>query len=115
MNFGGAPNGFYAGFRKSNVAYLAFLDQLCQTTHRFFDGRVGINSVLIIKINVASSKSLEAALARLADVIGFAIYAASLRISGITHDAELSGNDQLVPLSFDRVANEFFIFERAIH
>src|SRR5579872_5165345 len=47
----GAADGLFTGFRKAEIPYLALLDEPRHGAHCFFDGRFGIDAVLVIEVD----------------------------------------------------------------
>src|SRR5439155_21563270 len=67
-----ATNCFGAGFGQSEKAYLAFANQLRHRTDSFFNWRVGIDPVLIIKIDYIDIEPAQTSFARFLQVIRLA-------------------------------------------
>ncbi len=53
------------GLGKAEEAHLAFRDELRHRADGFFDGRVRINTVLIVEVNVIGTQTPQAAFAGL--------------------------------------------------
>ncbi len=71
--------------------------------------------MLVVEINGLDPQSFQAGFARSANIIRFAIDSAILRISGITDDAELRSQHNLVTFALNCAPHQFFIFIRAIN
>jgi hypothetical protein len=57
----GAADGFSAGFGEAEVLDLAFLDQVLDGAGDIFDGHVGIDAVLVEKIDASIRRRLSEA------------------------------------------------------
>ena len=78
-------------------------------------GVFGVDAVLIIKIDRLDAEALQAGIAGGADVFGASIDAAAGGIAGVAHDAELGGDDDLVPVRPERLADEDLVRVRAVN
>src|SRR2546428_9116996 len=83
-----------ARLRQSQRAHLALLDEALHRAHRFLDWHVGVDPVLVIKIDDVDAQALEARVAGLHDIFGPAVDA--LLAVGALGLAELGGDDRLV-------------------
>ena len=110
-----ASNRFRARFRQTEKTHFAFAHQVRHHADCFFNRRVGIDPMLVIKVDNFHAEPLQASFACLAHVIRFARDTTKLRIFFIAHDAELGRDHDLFAMIFDRAAEEFFIRVRAVH
>src|ERR1700759_2656313 len=101
MRLDGAAKGFRRGFGESDVANLAFFYQVCHRADRFFDRRVGIDAVQVIKVDRIDVEAAEARFAGLPNIFGLAAYPAQRWIFWIAHDAELGRDHHAVALALD--------------
>ena len=90
MNFAGAADGCGSGFRQPQESYFALTDQISHGADRVFDGRVGIDAMLIVNVDVLQTEPLEARLACLLHILGPSINAQELAI-GPTNIPEFCG------------------------
>ena len=100
---------------QADVADLAFADQIRHRAHDVFDRHLRIDPVLIIKIDLLHAQAPQAALDGAPDILGAAADAARRRIRRIAQDAELGGQEHLLPFAFDRFPHQRFVGVRAIH
>src|SRR5437899_10935189 len=114
MNFVGAANGFGRRFGETEVANLARFAELRHRADRIFDRRVGVDAMLIIKIDNVGSEALQTGFASGADVFGTPGYFASGRIFGPPHDSELRRDSDFVAPAANRLADEFLVAMRSV-
>jgi len=114
MNLCGAAKSFGAGLGESDMTDLAFLDELRHGVDGFFDGRVGVDAVLVVEVDVIDAETAQAALAGFADIVGFAVDAAGPGIGGVANDAEFGGEDDFVALAHDGASDELFVSVRSV-
>ena len=107
-------NGFRCGFRKAEIADLAGSDQLGHGSDRLFDGRAGIDAMLIIKIDGVDAEALQTGIAGLTDIFGTSVDAAPSAVS-VAHDTKFSGDDDLVPMRAQCPADEDLVGERTVN
>src|SRR5260221_11679828 len=102
-------------FRKSEVLHLALLNQLFHRSRNVFDRHVGIYAVLIEQVDDIGLEALERCLGDLLDVFWTTVQATPTRSTiGIRLPPELGGDHHLVTNGSQRLAHEFFVWERAI-
>src|SRR3954471_8721349 len=101
MNFHGAAKSVGTGFGEAEVADLSASHKLRHGAHCVFNWRVGIDAVLVIKIDGFDTEAAEAGFAGLADVFGLAAHASGAGVVGIANNAELRRQHDLVALAFD--------------
>src|SRR3954471_24297636 len=105
MNFHGAAKSVGAGFGETEVADLSVSHKLRHGADCVFDWRIGIDAVLVIKIDGFDTEAAEAGLAGLADVFGLATHASGAGVAGIADNAELRRQHHLVALAFDAASD----------
>lgn len=71
--------------------------------------------VPIIKIDLFYAQAPQAAFHRAPDILGPAADAARRRIRRIAQDAELGGQEHLLPFALDRFPHQLLVGVRAIH
>ena len=109
-----ATNCFYPGFRKAEVLHFALLNQFLHRSRHIFDGHVGVNAVLIEKIDDIGPEPLERSLGDFLDVRGPAIQPSLLAGAGINFESEFGGDHRLLAERSKRFAHQFFVGERTI-
>jgi hypothetical protein len=97
------------------VSNLSFLHQLSHRSDRVFNGRIRVDTVLVIQIDVVYAETTQAGFAGRAHIVWFPTHTAHLGIRGIAHDAKLGRQHDPVALAFDRLPNQFLVRVRAIH
>src|SRR5262245_16356115 len=108
MSLVGAPDGVGPGLAQAEMADLALLNESRHGADRVLDRHVGIDAMDVIEIDGVDAHALEARLAGDRHIVGLAVDAAAL--SARTADiAELAGNEKLVALALDRLANQLLI------
>ena len=96
----GAADRAGAGLGQADVADLAFGDQFGQGADRLLDGRVRIDTVLVVQVDVVGAEPLQGALDRDADVRRAAVGDAGAA-AGVGDDAELRRHHDLVAAAPD--------------
>jgi hypothetical protein len=107
-----APDGVRAWFGQTEMLDLASGDQIPDCAGDLLDRNVGVNAVLVEKVDGVDPQALERVLSDLADAFGAAVEAT--RSAGTEVVAELRGDDDVLPERLQRLANEFLVGERAI-
>jgi len=69
----GLPNGVYPGLGETEVADLSLVDQLLDRAGHVLDRHVGIDPVLVKKVDVVGAQPAQRALEHFADVFGPAV------------------------------------------
>jgi hypothetical protein len=90
-------NGLRGGFREAEVLYLAGLNQILHRSRHVFNRHIGIDAVLIKKIDGINVQALQRCVGNLFDVLRVAVQA--LRAGapiGVDVEAELGGDDDFV-------------------
>src|ERR1700691_4008873 len=108
----GAPDIFFTGFGKTEIAHLTSTHEVCYGSRDILDRDVGINPVLVEKVYVIGLQAPQRSLGRLADMLGPAISAHDLAV--FDAKAELCSNHGAFALPFYRSSDELFIDERAV-
>jgi len=98
------------------VLHLACLDQTLNGTSGFFDGRIGIDAMLVEQVNGVSLQTLQRAFDDLLDVVGATVRCRPLAIvAGIGLESELGRDHDIFAEGSESFAHDLFIDERAIH
>ena len=108
-----AANRGGAGLGQSDVSDLTLGNQRGQDADRVLDGSLGIDPVLVVRINVVRTEPLQRALDRGADVPRAAVEH-TRATTGVRDDSEFRRQHHLVAPAPDRAANEFFVVLRAV-
>src|SRR5205085_3098087 len=109
-----APDRVGSCLGKPEVADLALGDELRHGADRVLDGRVRINAMLIVEIDVVDAEAPQGALARAPHVVRTPIHTEVCAI-GRAHVAELRRDDDVVAAPLDRATNELLVREWAVH
>src|SRR5260370_40224350 len=110
----GATDRLHSCFRKPEMLYLPFLNQILDRPSNIFDSHVRVNPMLIEEIDVVGLQSLERRFGDLLDVLGPAIHAELLAV-GTKFETEFGGYHNLTAKGSERFAHKFFVCERAVH
>ena len=113
-------NGLSSCPGKTDIAYLAGRNQISHGSDCFFERHPGINTVLIVEIDMINPEPLQRTLTGRTDILRPAAYTgygrpASISRCSTAHDTELGGYDHLAAPSPDRSADQLFIGKRALH
>src|SRR5215475_2410617 len=114
MNSNSTSQSLSARLRETKIADLPLLHELRHRAHGVFNRRVGIDAMLVIKIDVIDAQSLEAGFAASPHVLRLPVHAACLGISGVGHDVKLHGQHHFVSLSLDRLPDQHLVLVRAV-
>src|SRR6185437_6566158 len=76
----------------------------------FFNRRIGVHAMLVVQVNGFNSQPLQAAFARLADILRLTVDSASLWIIWIAHNGKLRRQKNFIALAFDGLTHQFFVF-----
>ena len=104
----GAADRGGAGLGQPDVADLALGDELGQRADGILDGRVRVDPVLVVQVDVVGAQPLEGALDRDADVRRAAVEDAGAA-AGVRDDAELRRHHDVVAAVLDGPADEFLV------
>jgi len=99
MNLGGSAQRLSSSFGKTEIAYLAFLHELCHRANGFFNWSAGIDAMLVIQVDMIDAKPPQTSFTSLADVFWLTIHAARLRISWIANNTKFRSDHNLIALS----------------
>ena len=100
---------------RPEVTDLALGHELAHGADRLLNRRVGVDAVLVVEVDVVDTQPEQRAVAGLAHVLGPAVDGAPGRIVRVTHDAELGGDDRLVAVPGQRLADEQLVGVRPVH
>src|SRR5262249_48672891 len=101
---------------QADVTNLSFLHQVSERPHSLFDGRIAIDAVLIIKIDVVEAEAFQAGFAGRTHILGLAVDAPRVGIGWVANDAELGSQNNLVARpAFNRLSDQHFVGVRTIH
>ena len=114
MDLHRATKSVGAGFGEAEVTDFAFVNEFGHGSDGVFDGRVGVDAVLIVKVDGLDAEAAQAGFAGLPDVIGLAADTTDVGILGIADDAEFCGESDIVTAALDGASDEFFIFVRTV-
>ena len=102
------------GLGDAEVADLAGRDDLGQGAPGLLDGRVAVDAVLVVEVDVVHAEPPERVVDGLADVLRTAVDAAATAVLA-AHVAELGRQLHLVAAAGDRPAHELLVGERPVH
>ena len=109
----GAPDGGGAGLREADVADLALGDELCQGADRVLDGRLRVDPVLVVEVDVVGAEPPQGTLNRRADVRRAAVEDAGAA-TGMRDEAELRRQHDLVAVTLEGSADQLLVQEGAV-
>src|SRR2546427_1886145 len=101
-----AAQSLRTGFGHAEVTDFAFPNKFLHGANSVFDWRVGIDSMLVIEVDVIDAEPAQASLARAADIIGFSADTPSCGVIRIAHITEFCGEHDFVAASFNGFANQ---------
>src|SRR5438105_15439514 len=90
-----APDGVGSCFGEPDVADLALVDELRHRADRVLDGRVRIDAMLIVEIDVVDAEAAQGPLARASHIVRTAVHT-EVCTSGRAHVDELRRDDDFV-------------------
>lgn len=96
------------------MAHLTGLHQFGHGAHGLFNGRIGVDAVLIVEVDVIDLKSREACVAACFHVLRIAPDAKEFAV-GVANVAELGGEHNPVAPIGDRFSDERFVSPHAVH
>src|SRR5262249_49331923 len=99
---------------QAEVTHLPLPHQLRHGADGLFNGDFGIDTVLVVEVDVIAPHPLSRALAGLAPVPRPAAYAPASPTVRAAHEAELRGHPHCVTPAADRLADQFLVGERAV-
>src|SRR5258705_3521677 len=111
-----APNRFRPRLGKTEVLHLAGLNQILYRTSRFLNGSVGIDAMLVEKVDGIGLQALERPFDDLLDMLGAAVGRRPLAIvARIRLEPELCSDDHIFAERRKSFAHDFFIDKGAVH
>src|SRR6202011_2383307 len=110
-----AANRFRASLGQTEKTHLAFAHQFLPRPEGFFNGRVGIDAMLIIKIDNFDIEPAQTPFARFANIIRFTANAAKLRLDWISQDSKLRRDDHLFAMTFNPATDQLFVRVWPVH
>ena len=114
MNPGGTANRSRSGLGKTEVTHLAGPNHFAHGTDGVLDGHIGVNPVLVIKVDLVDAEPLQALVTAFADIFRPAIYANKLSL-GPPDIAKLGGQNHLIATALDGAAHEVFVDSATVH
>ena len=112
MDGGGATQVRHERFREADVADLARLDELRESSDRLLDRRPRVDAMLLVEVDRLDAEPAQARLARRADVLRASVEPGEP--SAGTHDAELRRQHDLVASAADRAPDELLVVAVAV-
>src|SRR5439155_9069591 len=109
-----SPDGLHSGFRKSEVLYLTFPNQILHRAGHIFDRNVRIDTMLIEQIDHVCPESFQRSLSNFFDVL-WSTVDADLLAFGIVLESELGGDHHSLTHWSKRFADELFVREWAVN
>src|ERR1700735_4992965 len=111
-----ATNRLCACLRKAKVLHLARLDQILHGAGGLLNRRVGIDAVLVEKIDSVRLQTLQRAFDGLLDMGGPTVSCCPLAIvAGIGFEPELGSDHDVFAKGSESFTDDYFIDERAVH
>ena len=107
-----ATNRLHAGLGQTEVLDLAFANQIADRAGDIFDRHIGIDAVLIEKIDTVGLEPFQLCLNHFADVRGMAVEAGLLAVLEL--ESEFRGDDDAIANRRERLADEIFVRERPV-
>jgi hypothetical protein len=107
-------NSFDRRFRQTEVQNFSFLHEPRHLADRIFDGRLGIDAMLVIKVYGIDAETTQAGLASRAHILRPSVDAEETAVVA-AHVAELGRQNDFIAASFDGTPDEFFVRERPVH
>src|SRR6266849_4866408 len=114
MHFACAANRLRRRLGETEITDLARFHELSHRADGIFDRRIGIDAMLIVKIDSVGAEALQTGFASGADVFGTPGYFAPGRIIGISHDSELGRDCYFVAPAANRFADQFLVAMRSV-
>jgi hypothetical protein len=112
----GAADRLRGGLREADVAHLAGRDQLRHRADGLLDRRVGVDTVLVVEVDVLHPEALQRGLTGSAHVGGTAVDRAPRRILvELELDAELGRQEHLLTTAGDGASDEPLVGVGAVH
>src|ERR1700722_15302465 len=96
------------------MTHLAGLHQIRHGAHRFLDGDLRIDAMLVVKINMVDAETFETGIAGCTHIRRCSTDAEG-RAVGSAHDAELGGQHDLVAPRFQHLSEQAFVGTDPVH
>ena len=109
----GAPDRVGGGLAQAEMKHLALLDELGHRAHRLLDRHRPVDAVLVVQVDGVDVEPAERRLACAVNVIRPATD--GLRPVGLTYEAELGRDHELVAPPRQRFADQLLVGEGAVH
>jgi hypothetical protein len=109
----GAADRVGRSFGQADVQDLALVEQIDQRGDGVLDGGVRVDPVLVVEVDPVGAQARQGALDGGADVGRAAVDVAG-SATGVGHEAELGGDDDLVAPALDRLPDDLLAVERAV-
>jgi len=109
----GTADGGRARFRHTEVLHFSLADQLPDSARHVFDWHIGIDAMLIEKIDRRDVQAPERGMRDLTDMVRSAIEAIARTIR-VEAEAELGGDRHVVAERRERFSHQHFIREGAV-
>jgi hypothetical protein len=106
------PDGRRAGLGQPDVADLARGHQLAEGSDRFLDGCARVHPVLVVQVDAIGAEPSQRPVDRRPDVGGCAVHAGP---AGVRDEAELGGQNDVVPAALDRAPDQFLVDIGPVH
>ena len=100
---------------QAQIAHFALFHQVGHGADRFFDGHVGVDTVLVVQVQRIHPQALQGAVDGVADIVGPAIHPAHYGVGRVAHNPEFTGQEHLVALAGNSLADQLLIGVRAVH
>ena len=94
------------------MADLSLVDQLLDRAGHVLDRHVGIDPVLVKKVDVVGAQPAQRALEHFADVFGPAV---ELAVASVEGEPELRRDDDLVPQRLERLTDDLLVVVGPVH
>src|SRR6266480_4816340 len=104
-----------AGFGQTEITHLAGANQLRHRAHRFFNRRLRIDPMLVVKIDAINAEPAQTRFARLLYVLWFAVNSAKSRRIRVTQDSKLCRDNNAIALAANSASDQFLIRVRTIN
>ncbi|MNI29551.1 hypothetical protein D3C73_833710 [compost metagenome] len=115
MNLVRSLQGRRRGLAQAQITHLAGTDQFGHGADGFFDGHLRIDTVLVIQVEGVHAQAFQAAVDGLANVFRPTVDAPGSGVRRVADDTELAGQEHLVALAGNGLADQLFIGVRAVH
>jgi hypothetical protein len=114
MNGMGTAESGWGSFRETEITNLTSADEIGHGGDGVLDGSVGVDAVLVVKIDGLHAEALEAGVTGGANIFGFATDAAYVGIPGVAEDGKFGGEENGFAAIADGLADEDFVVTEAV-